>query len=114
MQETWRGKECRQGRQERLGQDVVRWLLRMRTRPHVDKVPRAGPHWPERVVYRIKTGHIVNVCTEAAAARAAFTRNCGKPSEFEQTLLKDDEGHRDRETSPEKQGAGYRDRDRDR
>ena len=46
----------------------------------------------------------MKVCTEAAAARATFLRNYGKPWEFEHNLPDDDEG-RDRDPSPEKRGG---------
>ena len=61
-----------------------------------------------------KKGHIAKVCTEAAAARAAFLKNNGKPWEFEQNLPDDKEGQHDRDPGPEKRGVGDRDRDRDR
>ena len=46
-----RRKGCRQGWQERQGQEVVRGLLQKRRRPHVYSLPRGGPHRPERAVY---------------------------------------------------------------
>ena len=51
MQETWSGKECRQGWQGRQGQEVIHRLLKMPRRPQVDSLPRGGLHLQERAVY---------------------------------------------------------------
>ena len=57
-----------------------------------------------------KKGHIAKVCTEGAAATAAFVTNYGKPWEFEQNQP----DKQDRDPSPERPGSGGHDRDRDR
>ena len=58
-----------------------------------------------------KKGHIAKVCAEAAAARAAFLKNYGKPWELEHNLPNDEEERRGINPIPVRRGPADRDRD---